>query len=167
MMNKRLTDMATAQRASLSHYLELSYPYTVINDDGSFFIEFPDLPGCMTQVENASDIAAMADEIRTLWLETEYERGADIPEPASHAGYSGRFVMRVPKTLHRNLAQSAKQEGMSLNAYVLYLLSERQSAAKIGSQLDDLRSRMESTGRQNIPLTEDVDEKRPVSITRS
>jgi len=77
--------MATGQRASLSHYLALTYPYTVICDDGSYFIEFPDLPGCMTQVEDAPDIAAMADEIRTLWIETEYERGADIPELLTHS----------------------------------------------------------------------------------
>lgn len=142
--------MATKQRESLSHYLELPYPYTVVNDDGSFFIEFPDLPGCMTQVEDARDIAAMADEIRTLWIETEYERGAAIPEPAGQSGYSGRFVVRVPKTLHRTLAQSARQEGMSLNAYVLYLLSERQAVAKTGSQFAD-----------------DVGDKRAVSLTRS
>lgn len=148
--------MATAQRESLSHYLALAYPYTVTNDDGSYFIEFPDLPGCMTQVEDARDIAAMADEIRTLWIETEYERGADIPEPAGHTGYSGRFVMRVPKSLHRTLAQSARQEGMSLNAYVLYLLSERQAV-----------TRMESVTKQDVQLADDVGDKRTVSLTRS
>lgn len=118
--------MATGQRESLTHYLALSYPYTVVNDEGSFFIEFPDLPGCMAQVEDARDIAVMAEEIRTLWIETEYERGADIPESASTTGHSGQFVMRVPKPLHRTLVQSAKQEGMGLNAYVLHVLSERQ-----------------------------------------
>lgn len=153
---KRANDMATAPPESVSHFLALAYPYTVINDEGSYFIEFPDLPGCMTQVEDASDIAAMAEEIRILWIETEYERGADIPEPASHAGYSGRFLMRVPKSLHRTLAQSAKQEGMSLNAYVLHLLSERQAVARIGSQLDDLQGQIASMGKQDSHLLDEV-----------
>ena len=72
--------MATGRRASLCYYLALPYPCTVIHGDGSYFIEFPDLPGCMTQVDDARDIAVMAEEIRTLWIETEYERGANIPE---------------------------------------------------------------------------------------
>jgi antitoxin HicB len=71
--------MAT-QRHPLSHYLALDYPYTVVPDEGSFFIEFPDLPGCMTQVEDASGIPQAAEEIRTLWIEGEYEDGAAIPE---------------------------------------------------------------------------------------
>lgn len=130
--------MATEQRQALSHYLELAYPYTVISDEGSFFIEFPDLPGCMSQVEDGSQIADAAEEIRTLWIETEYERGADIPEPASNAGYSGKFIVRVPKSLHRDLAMAARQEGSSLNAYVTYRLAERRMAAQLTARLSAL-----------------------------
>lgn len=122
------------QRQPLSYYLALEYPYTVVPDDGSFFIEFPDLPGCMTQVEDASEIPVAAEEIRTLWIETEYEDGHDIPEPIP-TDYSGRFVVRVPKSLHRDLALAAKREGMSLNAYVVYLLSERNMVTEIKSTL--------------------------------
>lgn len=125
------------QRQPLSHYLALEYPYTVVPDDGSFFIEFPDLPGCMTQVDDASEIPGAAEEIRTLWIESEYEDGHDIPEPAP-TDYSGRFVVRVPKSLHRELALAAKREGMSLNAYVVYLLSERNVTAQILSALADV-----------------------------
>lgn len=106
-------------------------------DDGSFFIEFPDLPDCMTQVEDASEIPGMADEIRTLWLESAYEdTDLPIPEPVGY-DYSGKFVMRVPKSLHRDLVQSAKREGMSLNAYVNYLLTERNLAARLVSRHDE------------------------------
>jgi len=68
-------------RQPLAHYLALEYPFIVVPDDGSYFIKFPDLPGCMTQVEDGREIAAMAEEIRTLWIETEYEDRGDIPEP--------------------------------------------------------------------------------------
>lgn len=141
--------MAAIQRESLPHYLALSYPYTVISDDGSFFIEYSDLPGCMTRVEDARDISVMAEEIRTLWIETEYERSADIPESASTTGHSGQFVMRVPQSLHRTLAQSAKQEGMSLNAYVLHVLSERQVVV-----------RGELVTKGDVQLSADVGDKR-------
>lgn len=117
--------MAT-QRHPLTYYLALEYPYTVVPDDGSFFIEFPDLPGCMTQVDDASEIASAAEEIRTLWIEGEYEDGHDIPEPVTKE-YSGKFVVRLPKTLHRTLVEQAEREGVSLNAYVNYLLAERRA----------------------------------------
>jgi antitoxin HicB len=125
------------QRQPLSHYLALEFPYIVIADDGSYFIEFPDLPGCMTQVEEASEIGPAAEEIRALWIETEYEDGHDIPEPAAQAEYSGRFVARVPKSLHRELVLAARREGMSLNAYVVYLLSERNLASQLMSRLEN------------------------------
>jgi antitoxin HicB len=71
-------------RPPLDYYLSLEYPYIVVPDDGSYFIKFPDLPGCMTQVEDGTEIAAMAEEIRTLWIEGEYADGRSIPEPSFH-----------------------------------------------------------------------------------
>jgi HTH-type transcriptional regulator/antitoxin HigA len=41
--------------------------------------------------------------------------------------YSGRFLMRVPRHLHAELARHAKRQGVSLNQYVLYLLAARQA----------------------------------------
>jgi antitoxin HicB len=38
--------------------------------------------------------------------------------------YSGRISVRIPKTLHRELVASAKDEGISLNQYVLYKLAK-------------------------------------------
>ncbi|HET8586564.1 MAG TPA: toxin-antitoxin system HicB family antitoxin [Candidatus Limnocylindria bacterium] len=129
-----------SQRKSLDYYLGLTYPYTVIPDEGSFFIEFPDLPNCITQVETSDQIADMAEEIRTLWIETEYEAGETIPEPTPHSGYSGRFVVRVPRLLHRELAMAARRQQTSLNAYVIYLLSERTLAADLNARLERLEA---------------------------
>ena len=109
----------------LSYYLALEYPYTVVPDDGSFFIEFPDLPGCMTQVERASDIPQAAEEIRQLWLEgAVLDTSLPIPEPVP-TEYSGKFVVRMPRSLHRELAERAKREGVSLNTWILTLLAGR------------------------------------------
>jgi predicted RNase H-like HicB family nuclease len=116
---------------ALAFYLAQPYPYTVLPDAeaGGFVIVFPDLPGCMTQVEEASDIAPMADEIRRLWIETEYEIGHDIPLPRDTGEYSGKFVVRLPKSLHRTLAETAAREGVSLNAWVTTLLARGSATA--------------------------------------
>ena len=38
-------------------------------------------------------------------------------------GYSGRLVLRIPRSLHRALKKAAEMEGVSLNQYMLYKLS--------------------------------------------
>lgn len=123
-------DMST-ERKPLDHYLGLEYSYTVVPDDGSYFIKFPDLPGCMTQVEDSAEIAAMAEEIRTLWIEAECEEGHDVPEPRPDEQYSGKFVVRMPKSLHRGLASAADREGVSLNTWVNHLLTKHNAAAAL------------------------------------
>lgn len=37
--------------------------------------------------------------------------------------YSGRFVLRIPRSLHRSLKKAADTEGVSLNQYILYKLA--------------------------------------------
>jgi predicted HicB family RNase H-like nuclease len=43
------------------------------------------------------------------------ERGEDIPEPFSCRKYSGKFMVRVPPEVHRDLALKAAESGVSLN----------------------------------------------------
>jgi len=56
------------------------------------------------------------------WLTTALDRGITIPEPES---YSGKFVLRVPKSLHRKLSENARRENLSLNQFLIYLLTEQ------------------------------------------
>ena len=46
-----------------------------------------------------------------------------MPDPIEESQYSGKFVLRIPKTLHARLAMEAEKEGVSLNQYALYRLS--------------------------------------------
>ena len=57
------------------------------------------------------------------WIETKIEAGLNIPIPADTDKYSGKFVVRLPKSLHRRLVTEAGREGVSLNQYTLYKLS--------------------------------------------
>ncbi len=38
-------------------------------------------------------------------------------------GYNGKILVRIPRSLHKQLALDAKREGVSLNQYALYKLS--------------------------------------------
>lgn len=132
------------QRRSLSDYLATAYPFNVVAEsDGGYFVSFPDLPGCMTQVARIEEIGAAADEVRELWLETVYEQGQDIPEPSYRAGYSGKFVLRLPRSLHRTLAESAEREGVSLNQYATSLLARGDALAVLERRFDTLESQLD------------------------
>lgn len=118
----------------LTFYLDLAYPFTVTaEEEGGYFIEYPDLPGCMTQVEDAAEIGAAAEEIRRLWLETAHDHRMDIPLPRPDDAWSGRFVVRLPRSLHRQLSESAAREGVSLNAWVTALLAREDALSRAGS----------------------------------
>ena len=137
---------------TLSEYLALPYPFTVLADEaGGYFVEFPDLPGCMTQVDRAEQIGPMADEIRELWLEAAFDQGLNIPPPSYPAEYSGKFVLRLPRSLHRTLAESAAREGVSLNQYAVSLLARNDAVARIERRLDDLRLFHELERRVAVP----------------
>ncbi len=121
-----------SKRPPLTDYLARQYPVNVLADpEGGYVAMFPDLPGCMTQGETLEEVAQMADDARNGWITTEYERGNDIPMPSYPEEHSGRFNLRVPKSLHRSLAEGAEREGVSLNQYVVYLLSMNHSVQAI------------------------------------
>ncbi|WP_291322635.1 toxin-antitoxin system HicB family antitoxin [Desulfonatronospira sp.] len=51
--------------------------------------------------------------------------------------YSGQFRLRLPKSLHAELAAEAVKQGVSLNGYVVYLLSTRVSQEKTSAAFQD------------------------------
>ena len=51
------------------------------------------------------------------------EEGLEIHEPDSLADYLGQFKLRIPRSLHRTLAEHSQREGISMNQYCVYLLS--------------------------------------------
>jgi len=130
--------MAISTRYPLKHYLGLQYPFNVLADpDGGYVVVFLDLPGCMTQVETLEELPAMAEDARQGWIETEYERGNDIPLPSVAEEYSGKFNLRLPRSLHRTLAEAAEKEGVSLNQYVVALLARGDAQAQVERQVRD------------------------------
>lgn len=127
---------------NLEHYLGLRYPITLQAEaEGGFVAEVADLPGCLSQGETVAEAVANVEEARRLWLETAWEHGDEIPLPAAEADYSGRLLVRMPRTLHRKLAEGARREGVSLNQHILALLSERSVAVdlrRLEAKLDHL-----------------------------
>jgi predicted HicB family RNase H-like nuclease len=61
-------------------------------------------------------------------IEVHKESGLPLPEPQLRQEYSGQFRLRLPRSLHRRLAEIAQQEGTSLNGFVVAALAEKAGA---------------------------------------
>lgn len=134
------------KRKPLEYYLKLRYPVTFEEaPEGGYFVQIEDLPGCYSQGETPEEAMKMIEEARQLWLEVAYEEGLEIPEPRTEAKYSGKFFIRTPKSLHRQLNQMAKREGVSLNQYLVATLAH--SVGKKESQEFQRRKRVSTLSK--------------------
>ncbi len=93
--------------------------------DGYWVAEHPELPGCIADGETTADALASLDIARDLWIESRRATGLPVPEPGEEAQYSGRLLLRIAKSLHRELAQEAEAEGVSLNSWIARILAGR------------------------------------------
>jgi antitoxin HicB len=111
----------------VEYYLKLPYTIEIIHDEGEeysgWFAKVVELPGCMTQADTLDELEEMIQDAMRAWIETALEDGYPIPEPRTEESYSGKFVVRVPKSLHRDLVDAAEREGVSLNTFVNTALS--------------------------------------------
>ncbi len=106
----------------------LEYPFTIrpLSDEegGGYVLEFPDLAGCMADGETPEEAIREGQDALRSWIQTQHQLDRPIPPPSRPETYSGKWQMRVPKSIHRRLAERAKVEGVSLNTLVVTLISE-------------------------------------------
>lgn len=110
---------------TLDEYMALPYRMEVVEDqtEGGFVVSYPELPGCLTCGETVERAVVNALDAKRAWLEAALEDGLTIPEPDRLEDYSGQFKLRLPRSLHKSLAERAQREGISMNQYCVYLLS--------------------------------------------
>lgn len=104
------------------------YPLEIFwsEEDNGFIAEAPDLPGCSAWGASEEKAAREARKAIAAWLQAAQSAGLEIPTPSVGEPlerYSGKFVVRVPRSVHARLARKAKQEGVSLNQLVVSVLA--------------------------------------------
>lgn len=106
----------------------LDYPFTIRHlskeDGGGYLIEFPDLPGCMSDGETIEEAILNGRDAIICWIDAAKEGNRIIPKPGELEKQSGKWVQRVPKSIHLRLVAKAEEEGVSLNTLVITLLAE-------------------------------------------
>lgn len=121
----------------LNYYMNLRYEARIQKSDTGYFAEIPDLPGCMTFCEEFDQLEEMIEDAKKAWFEMSIEDNVEIPEPKEDKDFSGRFLLRLPKSLHRKLSNQAERDGVSLNQHILNLLSEESSALETMIKIRD------------------------------
>jgi antitoxin HicB len=107
----------------VARYMAMPYRIELVPDPHGWFVRIPELPGCMSQGDTQEEALAMIRDAQQLWLRGALEDGWTIPEPRAAADYSGKFNVRVPRRVHRDLVHAAEDEGVSLNLFVATALA--------------------------------------------
>ncbi len=122
---------------NLDYYLGL--PYTVVlrkDEDGDTVARVEELPGCSGHGSTPHEALENLEENRRLWISERIDSGYPVPEPEKPDTLpSGRWVQRVPRSLHRKLISLARRERVSLNQLVTSIVSEgvgARSASHLG-----------------------------------
>ena len=158
---KQITKKSQVAEKSLHYYLDLNYPIIIYEEDSGYTAEIRELPGCLTQGETLQEVKENIRDARELWIETAYENGDNIPLPVTEISYSGKTLLRMPRSLHQRLAENAEIDGVSLNQYIVFLLSEqntlRQNYRLITGKIKNMKIKGIKKGK-TIVFSEEIDE---------
>lgn len=110
--------------------------------------ELPDLSAFGTTEEEAVKELLI---VKKAYLEVLKEDGEAIPEPDFLVPFSGQTRLRLPKSLHQSLASEAKREGVSLNTYIVQLLSERHADKRVEERLVSIENMLYTQRLEQAP----------------
>lgn len=107
-------------------YLKKPYGrFVVPESDGSFRAEIIEFPGCLAVGDTAAEALATLEEVAGSWLEVTLAKGQKIPPPIENVTFSGKLLVRLPKSLHKKASHLAMREGVSLNQFIVTSIAEQ------------------------------------------
>ncbi|MBR0091319.1 MAG: type II toxin-antitoxin system HicB family antitoxin [Lachnospiraceae bacterium] len=111
----------------LKDYLRMPYTRLIreINDESGhyYFGRVLELDGCQSSADSIEELNRNLSEVMKTHIGILIKNNLPVPLPENADDYSGRFVLRLPKTLHQRLSIEARREGVSLNQWAVYKLA--------------------------------------------
>jgi antitoxin HicB len=90
-------------------------------EGGGYLVEYPDIPGCMSDGETVEEAIANGREALRDCIEVFRESGRKLPKPRVEAA---QWRQRLPRTLYLKLTKQAESEGVSINSLVTAIIAE-------------------------------------------
>ena len=107
---------------TVDEYLVVPYTVEVQHDQSGgragWFARVVELPGCMTQADAFDELETMVQDAMQAWITTALDVGLPVPEPDATETHSGRLTVRLPRSLHKEVAAAAVRDGVSLDTFV-------------------------------------------------
>ena len=104
------------------------YPFEIRplrqDEGGGFLISYPDFAECISDGDTVEDALKNGQEALKATIAALESKGLPVPAANSGGIASGKFVARVPKTIHAQLTTRAKVEGVSLNTLVVTFIAQ-------------------------------------------
>ena len=133
--------MATRERTAADQYLEMPYEISLVRRDDehgpAWVAQVEELPGCEARGRTEEEALAEVRGVMASWIADALANGRQVPAPRAAATHSGRLLVRMPPTLHADLARLADREKVSLNTLIVGMLSGaiawRQAGERAGS----------------------------------
>jgi antitoxin HicB len=118
--------MGSLADEAVRHYLNLPYRIALTRDgedeERPWRATVEELAGCEARGATPADAAARIPAAVAEWVASARAEGREVPEPRGPRSHSGRLLLRMPQSLHSELADAAEREQVSLNAYINLLL---------------------------------------------
>ena len=97
------------------------------DEDEGYIAVVPELRGCSAWGKTEQKAIEAVQEAASAWLESAKANGMDVPVPLDKQSPSGRYALRMPPDLYKELAFEAKAQGLSLNQFIVHKLSRTMS----------------------------------------
>jgi antitoxin HicB len=123
---------------NIDDYLDRPYARILIPaEEGGYSAEILEFPGCFAEGDTAEEALSRLEQAAASWLDAALDQGQPIPEPFTNQGYSGRIVLRIPRSIHRQSARFAHRDDTSLNQFFLSAISARMGAEDLVEKMLD------------------------------
>jgi antitoxin HicB len=118
--------MRTSTKRNTDNYRITIRPLSK-EEGGGYLVEYPEIPGCMSDGETIEEAVANGREALRDCLDVFKESGRKIPKPGVEAA---QWRQRLPRTLYLRLTERAKGEGVSINSLVTAMIAEAIGSGK-------------------------------------
>jgi predicted RNase H-like HicB family nuclease len=110
------------------------------DEDEGYIATIPEFPGLSAFGSTAEEALKEAKIAAKGFIKVFKEDGCKLPEHERLKSFSGQLRVRIPKSLHAALSSEAEREGISLNTYIVCLLSEKNSVWQIKKEFESFKS---------------------------
>jgi predicted RNase H-like HicB family nuclease len=110
-----------ADPSDLDRKIDQPYHIELVKSDapgGGWSARVEELAGCTAEGATPEEAATRVQEAMRTWIAEAVAAGREVPKPRSAASHSGRLLVRMPQSLHAELARAAERDEISLNQFI-------------------------------------------------